>query len=419
MEHWRKLADALGDLFVKHTGKWWKIAAVLVVAIGLVASYYSYRAARIYRVASSFEKQIRYLIENGGTIGEAPASETFSVDYLQAVFGDNPDLLEKLKGIVQAGLADQPALNLGEVAAMIVTYHLTDDGKAEDIVVHAMGGFELARDKPGFHRNGYFFQQLDNNLWNYGNMLVGFLGRDMVLFSSDEAVAKAHREMLDSLFSGDITVLLDNLKRPIYFTAVFPDPRQIVPPQLRSHVQAVVFKGYLGYYKGGWEALVLTPSPKSATYALAILRDMKTASDYALKARWKGVVQQKEWGPVVDPWWAYELVKTSERTTMEKEQNLVRIKTDFERIMVNAVLKSVERLSRDLAQMKGSMTEKLDPREVDARMKTTSPNHYWSEPHKWGPDWPIAPTQAPPAKIQAVIPPLTNDQQAAVATTSP
>jgi hypothetical protein len=394
---------------------------VLVVAAASVASYYSYRAVRVYRVASSFESQIRYLIENGGTIGEAPASETFSVNYLQAVFGDNPDLLEKLKGIVQTGLENQPALNLGEVAAMIVTYHLTDDGKTEDIVVHAMGGFELAREKPGFHKSGYFFQQLDNNLWNYGNLLVGFLGRDMVLFSSDEAVTKTHQDMLASLFTGDITVLVDNLKRPMHFTAVFPDPRQIVPPQLRSHVQAVVFKGYLGHFKGEWEAIVLAPSPKSATYALAILHDIKTASDFALKARWKGVIQQKEWGPTIDPWWAYEMVRTSERTTMEKEQNLVRIKTDFERVMVNAVLKSIERMSRDIAQMKGSLTEKLDPREVDARLKTAKPNNYWSETHQWGPDWPIAPlaTQAPPADVQAAIPPATNVQQTAAATTLP
>ena len=402
---------------MKHIGKWGKIAAVLVVVVGVVTAYCSYRAMRVYRVAAGFESQVRYLIENGGTIGEAPASETFSADYLQAIFGDNPDLLEKLRGVIQKGLADQPSLNLGEVAAMIITYHLNDDGKAEDVVVHAVGGFELAREKPGFHRNGYFFQQLDNNLWNYGNILVGFLGRDMVLFSGDEAVTKVHQEMLDSLFTGDISVLVTSLKRPMYFTAVFPDPRQIMPPQLRSHVQAVVFKGFLGAYKGSWEALILTPSPKSATYALAILRDMKTASEYAIKTRWKGVVQEKEWGPVVDPWWAYELAKTSEKATIEKEQNLVRIKTEFERVMVNAVLKSIERLSRDLAQMKGSLTEKLDPRIVDARLKTSKPDHYWSEPHEWGPNWPIPPlqTQTPPAKVKAVIAPATNQPKATVA----
>ena len=401
---------------MKHIGKWWKIAAVVVAAVGLGVAFYSYRAIRVYRVASNFESQIRYLIENGGTIGEAPAAETFSMDYLQAIFGENPDLLEKLKVIIQQGLADQPSLNLGEVAAMIVTYHVTDDGKVEDIVAHAVGGFELAREKPGFHRNGYFFQQLDNNLWNYGNVLVSFLGRDMVLFSNDEAVTKTHQELLDSLFVGDISLLVENLKRPMYFTAVFPDPRQVVPPQLRHHVQALIFRGYLGQRKGEWEVLVLTPSPKSASYALSILSDMKTASDFALKTRWKGVVQQKPWGPTIDPWWAYELVRTSERMTMEKDENLVRMKTDFERVMVNAVLKSIERLSRDLAQMKGSLTEKLDPREVDARLKTRKPDHYWSEPHQWGPDWPIAPTHAPPSEVQAAIPSATNNPAALAAT---
>ena len=88
---------------------------VIVAAVGLAASYYAYRAIRIYRVATNIESQIRYLIQNGGTIGEAPASEAFSVDYLQAIFGENPDLLDKLKVIVQQGIADQPALNLGEV----------------------------------------------------------------------------------------------------------------------------------------------------------------------------------------------------------------------------------------------------------------------------------------------------------------
>ena len=159
---------------------------MVLAAAGLGFAYYSYRAVRVYRVATNFESQVRYLIENGGTIGEAPAADTFSMNYLQAIFGENPDLLEQLKQVIQQGLAEQPELNLGEVAAMIVTYHVADDCKIEDLVAHAVGGFELAREKPGFHRNGYFFQQLDNKLWNYGNLLVGFLGRDIVLFATDE-----------------------------------------------------------------------------------------------------------------------------------------------------------------------------------------------------------------------------------------
>jgi len=342
-------------------------------------------------VAYNFEKQVRYLVDSGGTIGQSPAAETFSVDYLKAVFGEDPDLLDKLKSVIQKGLAEEPTLNLGEVAAMIVTYHKDKEGKVQDLVVHAVGGFALAREKPAFHRNGYFFEQLDKNLWSYGNMLVGFLGRDVILFSNDEKVSQAQRELLNSLMSGEVTNLVATLEPPLYFTAVFPDPRNIMPPELRKHAQAVVMKGFLGHYKGEWECLVLTDSPRATDFTYNVLYDMKRMAEITLKTRWKGTVHQTAWGPVIDPWWAFEMVKAIERSTMVKEENLVHAKTIFERVMVNAILKAAERMGRDLAAMRGIQQDKLDPREVDAQLATRTPLHYWSEGHVWGPDWPIPP----------------------------
>ncbi len=392
------------------TSKWRVVMAAVVVIVAATGGYCAYRLHRVWSVARGFETQIRYLIENGSTIGEAPASETFSADYLSAVFGDNPDLLEKLRSVVKKGLTEDPSLNLGEVSAMIVTYHKTDDDKVEDLVVHAMGGFAIAREKPGFHRGGYFFQQVDPNLWNYGNILIGFLGRDMVLFATSDAESRKQQALIDSLFTGDISMFIDTMARPMYFTAVFPEPSRILPPQLRKHVQAVVVKGKMSHYEGQIETLIMTPSPQSASYTLSILRDLKIASETALKTRWKGVARQTEWGEVIDPWWAYELVQNSQRITMEKEQNLIRIKNSYERVMCNVVFKSVERLSRDLAQMRGTLNERLDPRVVDAKLATSKPLHYWSEPHRWGPDWPIPPlytnqtdeaqaTNAAPARV--------------------
>lgn len=406
-----------------HTVGW--VAGVLLLAAAIVALWtFAYRTARVVQVASEFKEQVRYLVENGGTIGEAPASETFSVEYLQAIFGDNPELLEKLKGVVREGLAEEPALNLGEVAAMMVTYHKTPEGKVMNVVVHAIGGFALARDKPGFHRSGYFFQQLDKNLWNYGNLLVSFLGRDMVLFAADEQASQSQQMLLDSLFSGDITVLVDRLVNPMYFTAVFPDPRHIVPSQLRNHIQAVIIKGSIGHHEGHVETVFLAPSVKSAEYAMSILKDMKLATDFTLKARFKGVKQQKEWGEVIDPWWAYEMVLTLEHSAISGEQNLIRMKSDFQRVMVNAVLKGIERMSRDLAAMRGTLDEKLDPRVVDAKLKTAKPLHYWSEAHQWGPDWPIPPhgivtNGAAPASSPAVGAGASADSPAAAPSTPP
>ena len=83
------------------------------------------------------------------------------------------------------------------------------------------------------------------------------------------------------------------------------------------------------------------------------------------------------------------MFNTMQRTTLEKEQNIVRLRVNFERVMVNAALKSIERMGRDLAQMQGSMEERIDPRLVDARMRSQKPTHYWNDDHKWGPNWPI------------------------------
>ncbi|MFH0952909.1 MAG: hypothetical protein V1873_01120 [Verrucomicrobiota bacterium] len=376
---------------MKSSRKWLTLAALLTVAVCTVVGTVGYRALRLWRVTTNFEERIRYLIENGGTIGEMPAKEALSVGFLQAIFGDNPELLEKLKNVVQKGLSDEPALNVGEVTAMIVTYNQTKEGKIENIAVHAIGGFPLARAKPGMHRSGYFFQQVDRNLWGFGNIIISFLGRDVILFAADEQTSQAQQALLDSMFSGEIKLLVERLATPMYFTAVFPDPRNIVPNQLHSHIQSAVIKGSLGYYEGHWEMLALTPSPKSAEYAYSILKDMKAVAELTLRTRFSGNVKQSLWGPWVDTWWSYEMAEELKRTTLQREQNLIRAKLDFERVMVNAVLKTVERISRDLAQMRGSLEELKDPRVVDAGLKTKKPMHYWSEDHRWGPDWPIPP----------------------------
>jgi hypothetical protein len=109
----------------------------------------------------------------------------------------------------------------------------------------------------------------------------------------------------------------------------------------------------------------------------------------ALQSRFGGIELETAWGKQVSSWWSYEMANTLQQTSMEKEQNIVRLKSKFERAMVNATLKSIERMGRDLAQMQGSLEEKLDPRLVDARMRTAKPQNYWSEEHKWGPNWPI------------------------------
>jgi hypothetical protein len=369
------------------------VLLAVVLSFLAISAHILVRGKRLVQTAFDLRNQIRYLIENGGTIGEVPASEALEDGYLEAIFGSDPDLLAKLRGVISKGLVENPTIRVGEVAAMVVTYRKNGENRIEDVAAHVIGGFPLAQRKPGFHRDGYFRAQLDMNLWNTGNSLLSFLGRDIVIFA-DESVANTQQNVLEAVLAGDILPLAEMIQdRPIYYTAVLPDPRRILPPQLRPHIQAIILRGYLAPYDGSYEMTILTPNPESASYALSMIYDLKLAAAIALQSRMGGVAFQQEWGSHIPVWWAHEMVNNIRRATIEKEVNLVRMRLKFERVMVNATLKSIERLGRDLDRMRGTLDEKLDPRLVDQRMRSRKPLHYWSDAHQWGPDWPIAPPE--------------------------
>ena len=111
-----------------------------------------------------------------------------------------------------------------------------------------------------------------------------------------------------------------------------------------------------------------------------------------LRTRFGGVQVDSPWGPHVPVWWAYEMANTVEDMQLTRRDRTVRLTSQYERRMVNVTLKTIERFGRDYSMIRGVQQDKLDPRVVDARMKSQKPNHYWSEMHRWGPDWPIGST---------------------------
>ena len=362
---------------------------VICVGCGLaVGAYWLHRSYRAGVAGAEMLAQTRFMIQSGGTIGEAPADLALSSGYLAAIFGDNPELLQQLQRVIQRGLAEDTSIRLGEVAAMVVTYRTSPDGEVEDVVAHVIGGFPLTRRRPGFHRDGYFKGLIDANLWNMGNTLLGYLGRDMLLFAEDHLIEQ-HEEFLEAIFAGNIMPLVHSMDRPLHYTAVFPDPRHLLPPRLRRHVQAVIVKGMLSPQEGFWDALAITPSARSAAYAKSLLADMRTLAVFGLETKWRGVKREVEWGYQIDPWWAYEMVQNLKTGELVQEENTIRMRTEFDRVMVNVVMKCIERMSRDLAQQRMSQGERMDPRLTDARLATSKPQHYWMEEHRWGPDWPF------------------------------
>ncbi|HNR93012.1 MAG TPA: hypothetical protein PKM67_05565 [Kiritimatiellia bacterium] len=357
-----------------------------VLTVGLLtgaAGTLAFRAHRVWNVAKDMRAQLRYLTAGDETIGEVPASDAFDADYLKSIFGEDPELFHQLRTVVAKGLEETPVLNLGEVSAMMVTHRKGDDGQPRDVVVHVMGGFPPDARKIGFHRDGYMKKMVDSHLWDAGNIALGVLGRDMVLFAQEETIGP-HQELIAAIFRGDIMPLVESLDDPIYFTLVFPDPQHIVPPQLKRHIQAVIMKGYLGQKDGKTDVIFLTPSARSARYAFSILQDLKTAAELALQVKWNGVKTPDRWRaePTVQCWWAYEIVQNSKASTFEREAGIIRLSSSYGRVMNNAVLKIIERFGRDARQMQLAYAPQTEPVGDDEKA-------YWSLTHHWGPDWPV------------------------------
>jgi len=349
-----------------------------------------YRSLRLYGNVTDVQSQIRYLIDSGGTVGQTPADSALSSTYLEIIFGDDPELLAQLKSVVERGMATMPDVQRGEVSAIIVTYRKNGDDRIENVVAHIMGGFPLGRRKISMHRDGFFANQIDENLWQTGDSSLKFLGRDLAVWANNEDDEREQRELIEAIFSGEILVMAEGIsKKPLYFTAVLPAPRQIVPQKMRAHVRAILLNGYLSPDQGSIEMVVLTDSERATTLVSSMLFDLKTSILISLRTRFRGVLEDSPWGPYVPVWWAYEMANTVEDLELVKRDRTVRLSAQFQRRMVNASLKTIERFGRDYSQIRGVQEEKLDPRVVDARLQSDKPGHYWGNDHRWGPDWPI------------------------------
>jgi hypothetical protein len=376
---------------VKRGIKWSVLAGVCVVLAG--GAWFGQRAFRVADAAWNVEQQVRYMVENDGQIGAAAAADTFSDRFLEIIFGDNPDLLAKLKVVIRRGLEEDPNAEMGEVAAMLVTYRINNDGTVYDVAAQIIGGFPLSEAVPGMSRDGLMSQKADPELWSIGNSTLRFLGRDMILFA-DESVSDAQLEIIDGIFSGNILPLAESLNDPLFYTMVLPNPRNIVPPRLRTHIQAIMQSGYLSPYEGTTEFVILTTSSRSADYAASVINDTKRLAEKLLRTRMGGSERETEWGTMVDAWWAKAMADTSQAMAIERDGNVIRLNAEFDRVMVNALLKTVERFGRDWAQIQ----QRLNGREGAAvaaqvaELQATAQEaaSYWSDGHIWGPNWPVA-----------------------------
>jgi hypothetical protein len=229
---------------------------VLVVAGGVVGL----RAYGLYQTAYGGFQHLRYLLESGETIEGSPANDVLSDNYLLSLFGDNPELVDRLKAVVDLGMATDANLKLGSVSAMVVTYQKAENGTVSDAAIYAIGGFPDPKSRRlGFHSTGYLRQELDQSLWLSGNAIMNLLGRDIIVFCEQEK-AEQHMALLYDLLQGRILPLAERVvNTPLHYAIVFPDPKELAPPNLRNNLQTVIIKGEMGPDYGKTETIFVSP----------------------------------------------------------------------------------------------------------------------------------------------------------------
>ncbi|HRT06582.1 MAG TPA: hypothetical protein P5204_12885, partial [Kiritimatiellia bacterium] len=90
------------------------LALCLVVAL-CAGAVMAWRAWSVYQAAVGGFQHLRYLLESGETIEGVPADDVLSDNYLLSLFGDNPELVQRLKTVVDLGMATDANLKLGNV----------------------------------------------------------------------------------------------------------------------------------------------------------------------------------------------------------------------------------------------------------------------------------------------------------------
>jgi hypothetical protein len=359
-----------------------------LLAVVVAAGFVGYRVWDLYRTASGGYRHLRYLLESGETVEGAPADDVLSDNYLRSLFGDNPDLVEQLKSVVDLGMATDANLRLGNIAAMLVTYRKAGD-EIRDPAIYAIGGFpDPKSERLGFHGTGYFAQEFDPAMWNFGNSLVHLLGRDIVIFCEQDK-AESHMALLFDLLHGDIVTLAKRIvEAPLYYAIVFPEPGEVAPPNIKNALQTVLVRGSMEGDKGVCDWMFICPDVRSAGHVETLCRDTIALARATFHDKYGGYIKEMPWGKMNDNWWATEYVDLIDAYTIKVEQKIVRAHAKQNRRQNNAILKTVERLCRDLAAQKAFYAGEL-PWQLAFSQKDSSTAGHWSKEHMEGPDWPL------------------------------
>ena len=86
--------------------------------------------------------------------------------------------------------------------------------------------------------------------------MMNLLGRDIIVFCEQDK-AEAHMALLYDLLNGGILPLAQRVvEAPVHYAIVFPDPKELAPPNLRNSLQTVIIKGEMGADTGKTDVFI-------------------------------------------------------------------------------------------------------------------------------------------------------------------
>ncbi|MEI8063425.1 MAG: hypothetical protein WCH84_05115 [Verrucomicrobiota bacterium] len=250
----------------------WIAVVVLSLGTSVLALNVTTRARQVLQETNQIRSVVQDAVKRQEMVVKAPARREFSSAFLQMAFGDNPVLLEQVKGQLQQAISEKPALQKGEIGMMLVTYRA--EGEVRDVAIQVFGDLNVER-MPTFSTEGFWKGQLPEEFFQTGQTLLSLFGRDVMILANQQ-VRKQQMEVFDSTTNDRFSILEDYLHDPVSFIAVVPDPSKLFSAQFRKNMAAVLIKGKLSMDEARLEFVALSTDPRKAQDLAQTLADMRT-----------------------------------------------------------------------------------------------------------------------------------------------
>ncbi len=249
----------------------WVVLVVLLGAAGVMALNVSKRMRRVVQETNSIKQAHQEAARRQEAASKLPARKEFSPAFLQMAFGDNPPLLEEIKGVLQEAIGAKPRLAQGDVALMLVTYRA--EGELHDVAIHIFGNLIPER-MPAFSAEGYWKSQLPPTFYEVGQSLLSTLGRNLIILAKPE-VEEKQRHLMEALLNNQMDVIRDTLREPLSFIVIVPEPGALFTERYRPYLAATLIKGKISNTEARVEVVSLSYDQQKAKELAQLISDIQ------------------------------------------------------------------------------------------------------------------------------------------------